>query len=220
MSLPGGINYPTAKKALETGQVCGAPTAHPPISPGMEDQHKIPSWLTPNALRGIFHSALGIAELHLPHARAQLILTLDKNHLCSCFGNSISRARRVLLDFYLQPTLGSCRNLVPINGNKLMRCSLQLWVCSSQGQEGFSPKESIKPCQIIPVNLRSHRRNLGAGDGGGKVCCGVEKTWRKSQANPEKIPVKSIFSKIKAGSTQGWKQLQHPHGWRIQGQSC
>lgn len=39
---------------------------------------------------------------------------------------------------------------------------------------------------------------LGAGDGGGKVHCGVEKSWRKPQENLEKTPRKLIFSEIKA----------------------
>lgn len=83
----GGLIIPTAKNVLERVQACGVSFAVPPGSPGMEDQPKIPSWLTLNAPREIFqifHSVLGFAE-PVPG-----VLALDKNHPCSCFGNSIS----------------------------------------------------------------------------------------------------------------------------------
>lgn len=59
---------------------------------------------------------------------------------------------------------------------------------------------------------------LGVGDGGGEVRCDVKKTETKSLENPEKK--KKHFQRNKGtSSTQGWKQLQNPHGWRLQGQS-
>lgn len=123
-------------------------------------------------------------------------LTPDKNHLRSCFGNSISRPRSPGEESpagFLPPAVpGGRGDLIPTHGNELMGSLLRLWdprlPGTRLGNEGFSPKNSIKPNQTIPVNLRSHRRKLGAGGGGGKVSQDVEKTLRKIPRKPRENP--------------------------------